>query len=191
MADAGLRIEPAQAALLVVDFQEKIAAVMPAAERASCERNIVILIELARRLGIPLVVSEQYVRGLGPTVASIATALAAPGLELARFEKMEFGCTDAPAFREIFDRLGRRQWIVSGMESHICVWQTARGLRAWGAEVHVPADAVISRNPDNRRVGLELMERAGAVVTSTETVAFDALKRAGGEDFKAISRLVR
>jgi hypothetical protein len=73
----------------------------------------------------------------------------------------------------------------------VCVWQTVRGLLAWGASVHVPGDAVISRSNANLRVGLALCERAGAVVTSTETVAFDALVRAGSDDFKAISRLVR
>jgi nicotinamidase-related amidase len=109
-------------------------------------------------------------------------------------EKLEFSCTDAPAFRGLFDdfaHLGRSQWIVVGMEAHVCVWQTARGLLSWGARVQVPGDAVISRSPANLRVGLGLIERAGGVVTSTEAVAFDALVRASGDDFKAISRLVR
>jgi nicotinamidase-related amidase len=186
-----LRIQAARAALLVIDFQEKLAAAMAPPERAACERNIGILLELARRLNIPVVVSEQYTRGLGPTVAALTAALAAPGLDVHRFEKLEFGCTEAPAFRPLFDRIGRAQWIVTGMEAHVCVWQTARGLRTWGATVHVVADAVISRSPANLRTGLALIERAGAIVTSTETVAFDALERAGTDDFRAISRLVR
>ena len=186
---AALRVAPERAALLV-DFQERIAAVMPGPERAACERNIQILLELARRKQIPVVVSEQYSRGLGPTVAALEAALApvAP----ARFEKMEFACTGSAAFRSILSIwLGRTQWLVTGMEAHICVWQTVRGLRSWGAEVHLPADAVIPRAPENRRLGVELARAAGAVVTSTETVVFDALERAGGEDFKALSRLVR
>jgi nicotinamidase-related amidase len=194
MSSAALRVEADKAVLLLIDFQEKLASAMAPAARAACERNILILLELARRLRIPVVQSEQYPRGLGPTVAAFTAALAAPDLQLTRMEKLEFACTEAPGFRARFDDLqrgGRDQWIVVGMETHVCVWQTARGLLAWGGSVQVPADAVISRSPDNHRVGLALAERAGALVTSTETVAFDALVRAGGDDFKAISRLVR
>jgi nicotinamidase-related amidase len=187
-----LRVAPARSALLVVDFQEKLAGAMPAAERAACERNILILIELARRLRMPIVLSEQYTKGLGPTVPALSAALAGGAdVALDRLEKLEFGCTEAPAFRPLFERIDRAQWLVVGMEAHVCVWQTVRGLLAWGASVHVPGDAVISRSNANLRVGLALCERAGAVVTSTETVAFDALVRAGSDDFKAISRLVR
>jgi nicotinamidase-related amidase len=186
-----LRIDPARAALLLIDFQDKIAGAMPPAERAACERNVLILLELARRLRIPTVVSEQYPKGLGPTVPALAAAAAAPELHVSRLEKVEFGCTDAAPFRPMFDRLDRAQWIVTGMEAHVCVWQTVRGLLGWGATVHLPADAVISRSAANLRVGLALAERAGAVVTSTETVVFDALVKAGSEDFKALSRLVR
>src|SRR5436190_10357456 len=128
---APLRVDPAQAVLLLIDFQERLAAVMDAAERAACERNILILVELARRLRIPVVQSEQYPRGLGPTVAAFTAALAAPDLQLTRLQKMEFACTEAPGFRALFDdfqRAGRAQWLVVGMESHVCVWQTARGL---------------------------------------------------------------
>src|SRR4051794_7188491 len=119
---AALRIAPERAALLLVDFQERIAAAMPGPERAACERNIQILVELARRRQIPVVVSEQYRRGLGPTVAALEAALAP--LAPARFEKMEFACTGSAAFRSIYERLGRSQWLVTGMEAHICVWQT-------------------------------------------------------------------
>ncbi len=186
-----LRIEPVRAALLLVDFQDRLAAVMPPDDRAAVERNILVLLELARRLALPLVVSEQYPKGLGPTVPALADAIASFGPSVLRFEKLEFGCADCAPFRDIQARLGRTQWIVVGMETHICVYQTVRGLCELGASVHVPADAVISRNPANVRVGLGLIERAGGVVTSTETVVFDALKRAGSDDFKALSQLLR
>jgi nicotinamidase-related amidase len=186
-----LRVDSARSALLVIDFQEKLAGAMPPAERAAVERNILILVELARRLRMPIVLSEQYTKGLGPTVPAIAAALAQPDLRLDRLEKLEFACTEAPPFRPLFERIERPQWLVVGMEAHVCVWQTVRGLLGWGAAVHVPGDAVLSRSPDNLRIGLTLCERAGAVLTSTETVAFDALVRAGSDDFKAISRLVR
>jgi nicotinamidase-related amidase len=186
-----LRLEPGRAVLLIVDVQTKLSAAMAQADLAGCSRNWLILVELARRLQVPIVWSEQYPQGLGPTVPALAEALGQPGLRLHRFEKITFSCTDCDALPPLYQTLGRRQWIVVGMETHVCVWQTVRGLLGWGAEVHVPADATISRAPANHRVGLGLCERAGAVVTSTETLAFDALGRAGTEDFKAISRLVR
>lgn len=186
-----LKIDPPRAAVLVVDVQDKLAMAMPEADRLACEKNVVILVELARRKGMPVVVSEQYPKGLGATVKAVADALAAPGLDVRRLEKMEFACTEAAPFEGILAALGRRQWIVAGMETHVCVYQTVRGLVARGAQVQVPRDAVCSRTPENRNVGLALMERAGAVVTSTEAVLFDALQCAGTDDFKALSRLVR
>jgi nicotinamidase-related amidase len=188
---ASLRIDPTRAALLLVDIQTKLAAAMPPVDLVVCQRNWLILVELARRLGLPVVWSEQYPRGLGPTLPELVDALLKPGLELHRMEKLSFSCTDSEAFLPLHETLARRQWIVVGMESHVCVWQTVRGLLGWGAEVHVPADAVISRAPANQRVGLDLSQRAGGVITSTETIAFDALGHAGTEDFRAISRLVR
>lgn len=186
-----LRIDPGRAALLVIDFQERLAAAMPPAELAACQRNVLVLVELARRLRLPVVASEQYPRGLGPTVPAIAAALAQPGLAVERFEKLDFSCADAPPFAAIHRRLDRPQWILAGMETHVCVYQTGRGLLARGAQVHVPADAVVSRAAANVRIGLDLLARAGAVVTSTETVVFDALRCAGTDDFRALSKLVK
>jgi nicotinamidase-related amidase len=186
-----LRIDPADTVLLIVDVQTKLSAVMPEAEMARVERNILVLLEMARRLHFPVIWSEQYPQGLGPTVPALATALAAPELVLTRLEKVTFSVTDHSRFQAAYTRIGRSRYVVVGMEAHVCVWQTARGLRALGAHVFVPADAVISRDPANRAVGLELAARAGAVVTSTEVVAFDALGRAGTDDFRAISRLIK
>jgi nicotinamidase-related amidase len=191
MSPDELRLDSQRAALLLVDFQERLAAVMAPGEIAACERNIVLLFELARRLHIPVVVSEQYPRGLGPTVAGLKLALSDPGLVVEKVEKIEFSCVDSPAFKEVHRRLGRDQWIVVGMEAHVCVYQTARDLVALGARVHVPADAVISRAPANVRIGLDLCTRAGAIVTGTETVVFDALRRAGTDEFRALSRLLK
>lgn len=185
-------LAPARAALLVVDVQDKLAAVMPPDAMTSLVRNVGILVEAARRFAIPVVVSEQYPRGLGKTVAGIEQALAAlPADQLFRFDKLEFSVCAAPGFAPVEARLdGRDQWIVTGMESHICVYQSARALRAGGAAVHVVRDAVVSRTAQNREIGLGLIERSGALVTSTETVVFDLLQRAGGDDFKALSRLI-
>jgi nicotinamidase-related amidase len=188
---ADLAVRADRAALLVVDVQERLWAVMPEADRARVERNLEILIELARRLRMPIVVSEQYPRGLGPTIGLVAKLVdAIDGVK--RLEKMEFSCADAPGWEALAREIGRDQWVVVGQETHVCVYQTVRGLVAGGAKsVHVPADAVLSRTADNRQVGLQLIEKAGAVVTSTEVVVFDALVRAGTEDFKAMSKLVK
>jgi nicotinamidase-related amidase len=186
-----LRLDPARAGLLVVDVQTKLSAAMPEADLAHCLRNWLILVELARRLHLPVIWSEQYPQGLGPTLPPLVEALSGPGLTVHRIEKITFSCTDCEALPPLYQALARRQWIVVGMETHVCVWQTVRGLAAWEADVQVPADGTISRAPANHQIGLQLCERAGAVVTSTETIAFDALGRAGTEDFKAISRLVR
>jgi nicotinamidase-related amidase len=191
MAPEDLRIDRERAALLLVDFQERLAAVMAPGDVAAAVRNIVLLFELARQLRIPVVVSEQYPKGLGPTVAALKEALLQPGLAIERIEKIEFSCTDSPAFLEVHRKLNRDQWIVVGMEAHVCVYQTARGLVGMGARVHVPADAVVSRAPTNVRIGLDLCGRAGAIVTATETVVFDALKRAGTDEFRALSRLLK
>jgi nicotinamidase-related amidase len=191
-ADAqDLRIVPERAALVMVDVQERLWAVMAEEHRAGCLRNLEILVELARRLRIPVVQSEQYPQGLGRTISPLATALAAPDVRLMRLEKVEFACTDAPGWGAIAGELRRDQWIVAGMEAHVCVYQTVRGLAASGHMVHVPADAVISRTRDNRQIGLDLCARVGGVVTATEVVVFDALHRAATDDFRAMSRLVK
>jgi nicotinamidase-related amidase len=192
MLPAPTRIDAARAVLLVIDLQERLAAVMPQVGRALVERNVATLLELARHLALPVVVSEQYPKGLGPTREPLRVA-AADLPRVARLEKTTFACTDAPgwsAVREIVGP-GRDQWIVVGMETHICVYQSVRGLRQGGAEVHVVRDAVISRQEANFLVGLGLIERTGAFVSSTETLVFDALGSAGSDAFKAMSRLVK
>lgn len=188
-----LALEPERTGLLVVDVQERLAAAMPAERLAAVLRNLGILGEAARRLGLPVILSEQYPKGLGPTCAEVEEAL--EGLEgrLHRFEKVEFSACAAPAFGPLWDQLAseRDQWLLTGMESHVCVYQTARALRERGAAVHVLADAVLSRTEQNQRIGLDLMARSGAVVSSTEVAVFDLLGRAGTEDFKALSRRIR
>jgi nicotinamidase-related amidase len=188
-----LALSPRRAALLVIDIQERLAPAMPDDVRARVERNAAVLIEAARRIEIPVIASEQYPKGLGRTVPSLAAALDAGG-PVDRLEKVEFSVCDAAAFAPLASKLaaaGRDQWIVTGMECHVCVWQTVRGLRGRGGAVHVVADAVSSRTKANWRLGLELARAAGAVVTSTETVVFDLLGRAGTDDFKALSRLIK
>jgi nicotinamidase-related amidase len=184
-----LRLDRERAALLVVDVQERLFAAMPPEGAERLVANTQILLALAVRLGIPVVWSEQYPKGLGPTIGPLAQTLAAiPSVQ--RLEKLEFSCTEAPGWAAIREGLGRDQWIVTGMETHVCVYQTVRGLAEKGATVHVPVDAVLSRTAENKQVGLDLCGRL-AVLTSTEVVVFDALQRAGSDDFKALSKLVK
>ncbi|HTM21071.1 MAG TPA: isochorismatase family protein [Kofleriaceae bacterium] len=190
-AAAALALEPARAALLIIDIQERLAAAMPEEARAAAERNVALLAETARRLDIPVVVSEQYPRGLGPTTPAVAEALAPLAGAVHRFDKLDFSVCAAPAFTPIWNDLRREQWIVCGMEAHVCVYQSVRDLCARGATVHVATDAITSRTEANRRIGIDLIERAGAVPTSTEVIVFDLLGRAGSDDFKALSKLLK
>lgn len=180
-----------RAALFVVDLQERLVPAMPEAVAASVIKNSQILIEAAARLGLPVIVSQQYPKGLGATVAAIETTLAGAKPTLHRFDKLEFSGAAAPELLALAPKLGRDQWIVTGMETHVCVYQTARDLVARGYQVHVPVDAVSSRTKANWRVGLDLIGRAGGIPTSTEVCVFDLLGRAGTDDFKALSKLIK
>ena len=183
------RLDPSTTLLLVVDVQEKLAAAMPEAALATLMKNTGILLDAAKALGVRVLASEQYPKGLGPTVPAIAEKLTAAGG--VAMPKLTFDpCSDLAIARSISD-IAPRAVVVVGMETHVCVFQTARELVKRGYETHVVADAVTSRSDENRRVGLSLCERAGAIITSTETVAFDLLGRAGTDAFKTISKLVR
>jgi len=187
-----LAVDPSRAALLIIDVQERLAAAMPPEGMAALTRNLLVLCEAARRFGLPVVASQQYPRGLGATVAPVEEALAAlPPEQVHRFDKVEFSACAAPAAAALWSRLARDTWITTGMEAHVCVYQTVRQLRDEGASVHVVRDAVLSRTADNLATGLGLIERTGAVVTSTEVVVFDLLQKAGTDDFKALSKLIR
>jgi nicotinamidase-related amidase len=187
---SALMFDVADAALVLTDVQTKLASAMPQPVLERALRNWLVLAEMAGRLKMPVVVSEQYPEGLGHTIPAMREALVRHAPPARFVEKVEFNCCDVPLFEQ-FLGAGRHTYIVVGMEAHICVWQTARGLLARGYKVHVPADAIVSRTKANWRVALGLLERAGAVVTSTETVLFDALKKARGPEWRALSKLIR
>jgi nicotinamidase-related amidase len=179
-----------RAALLVVDIQDRLLPAMSPDAVGDMMRNTEILIAAADRLGLPIVVSQQYPRGLGTTAPRIEAALG-PARLVHRFDKLEFSAAAAPAFAALAPGLGRDQWIVCGMEAHVCVYQTARDLVARGWAVHVCADAVCSRTTANREIGLGLMARAGAIITATEVCVFDLLERAGSDEFRALSKVIK
>ena len=191
MQPSDAHVSPHRAALLIVDVQERLAAAMPGDVMQRLVKNVAILADAARRFAIPVVVSEQYPKGLGKTLPAIDEALAPLGDLVRRLEKLEFSVCKNPAFQTLYPALGRDQWMVVGMESHVCVWQSVRDLCGRGDHVHVIADGVASRTEDNRRIGLGLAERAGALISSTEVAVFDVLGKAGSDDFKALSKLIR
>jgi nicotinamidase-related amidase len=181
-----LALDRAAALLLVIDVQEKLAAAMPKAPLAELERNAAVLIRAARRLEIPVIATEQYPKGLGPTVASLRELLPQEPMS-----KMEFSCgASKPIARHVLGS-GRKQVVVVGMEAHVCVFQTVRDLMDGGFSVFVAQDAVLSRSEANREVGLRLCEKAGATLTSTETVLFDLLGVAGTPEFKELTALIK
>jgi len=173
------------AALLIIDIQERLAAVME--RRDEVVRNTLHLVELARLLALPVVVTEQYPRGLGRTLPEIAAALPAH----LPVEKVSFDCCGEGSFKEQLRGLRRRSIVVTGMETHICVLQTCVGLLRGGYDVHLVQDAVCSRTESNRRSGVEYVRDAGGAVTNTETVLFQLLGVAGTPEFKAISQRIK
>ncbi|MDQ6916023.1 MAG: isochorismatase family protein [Actinomycetota bacterium] len=174
-------LERDRAALVVVDVQE---AFRPAVgEFETVARNAGILVQGARALDLPIVVTEQYPKGLGATVPEVAEHL--DGVE--PLEKVVFSACRADGFG-----LGDRdQALVCGIEAHVCVEQTVQDLLDRDVEVHVAADAVSSRTALNRRLGVEKMERSGAWITSTEMALFELVGRAGTDEFKQIQALVK
>jgi nicotinamidase-related amidase len=178
-------LDKEDAVLLIVDIQERLAAVMK--ERDRVVRNNLHLIDLARMTDVPVVVTEQYPKGLGRTVAELQSAL--PPYQ--PIEKISFNCCGEPAFLAEIRKLNRKKIVLTGMETHICVLQTATGLLQDGFIPHVVGDAICSRTEENWRTGLAFMRDAGAVITCTETVLFQLLKVAGTEEFKKISQRIK
>lgn len=172
-------------AMIVVDIQERLAVVMGEKERVIA--NTKHLIEASRLLNVPLIVTEQYPKGLGPTVPEIKGAL----LQYSPIEKISFSCCGEPSFMSAVSEAGRKQIILMGMETHVCVLQTCIDLLKEGYYVHVVKDAICSRTVDNFSTAIEFMRDAGAVITCTETVLFQLLEKAGSEEFKAISKRIK
>jgi nicotinamidase-related amidase len=186
MADTSLfEIKAGESVIALVDLQERLLAAMPDPEGLT--RTIRLLIEGTRPLEVPVVWSEQYPKGLGPTAESVRALLP----KAARAEKMTFSAWREPSFADRLKATGRTTVILPGIETHVCVMQTALDLLYAGYRVFVPADGVASRTEENRRIGLATMERAGAVITSMEAVVFQLLERAGTDAFKAFSKMIR
>jgi len=180
-------LEAAQCALIVVDIQEKL--LPPIFNKDALVKNSQLLIRLARILSIPVMVTTQYSKGLGPTVAEITSLL----IDVPSTDKMEFGCFGSEQFRARLRSLpGERNTVLlCGMESHICVMQTALGALNEGYLVHVASDAVGSRAEWNWKIGLDRMKAAGAVISSTEMMMYELLRCSGTPAFKELLPYLR
>jgi nicotinamidase-related amidase len=178
MSDSKL-VRAADSALVVIDMQERLAAAMTA--RDTVVRATGILLEAAARLNVPVLITEQYPKGLGATVADVARKLPAGST---RIEKTCFSASAALA-------LSRPQVVLAGMEAHVCVLQTALELAAEGREVFVVADAVCSRTEANYSNALARMQGAGIILTNVESVIFEWLRDAAHAHFRELSRLIR
>jgi nicotinamidase-related amidase len=174
-------------ALLIIDIQEKLFAAMDPASRERVERNNGILIETAKTFGIPIVVSEQYRKGLGATIPSIAERLG----EAVIHEKLTFDCLGEDRLSRALSGLERRTILITGIETHVCVLQTALSLIKEGSNVVVVGDAVASRRSDDRDVALRALAGAGAIIYPAETVSFMLMERAGTPEFKRLSPLFK
>lgn len=180
-------LKPETALLVVIDVQERLCAAMDAQVLAQLAKNAGILLESANELAVPVIFTEQYVKGLGPTLAVLKERAPAAACH----EKMTFSCCGNEAFLKQLQDSGRKQIIITGMETHVCVLQTVMDLLEAGFDVHVVKDAVMSRSSDNRQTAIEAMVLAGAVPTSTESVVFQLLKIAGTDSFRKLSKLVK
>jgi len=176
-----------QQILVVIDVQERLFSAMDADRRDDMVRNLKILGAAARRLAVPVVLTEQYPKGLGRTLPELRALLD----DVAPFEKTAFSCCGAPGFTEQLRAAGAEHVILAGMEAHVCVLLTALDLLREGFHVSVVADAVCSRTTANLELGLAQARQAGVVVTATETAVFQLLGRADTDAFREIVKLLR
>jgi nicotinamidase-related amidase len=171
--------------LLVIDVQEKLFRAIHQKEQLM--DNLQRLIKGIKILEIPILLTEQYPQGLGATIPEIAQLLP----DIRPLPKICFSCCGDEAFLQAFKKLNRKQVLIAGIESHVCVYQTAADLLTAGYEVYAVSDTISSRNEQNSDIGLKMMTQLGAKITSTEAALFELLKVAKGDKFKAISQIVR
>lgn len=170
-------------AVILIDIQEKLFAAMDERFRSMLIRNCRILIEASQTLDMPIVVTEQYPKGMGGTIPEIEEHIRGTH----RYEKLYFSCYRDPAIRDRTDSLGRNTVIVAGMETHVCVFQTVIDLLMAGYRVVVASDAVSSRRELDREEAMREMRSAGALIYSTEMIAFMLLEKAGTAQFKRLA----
>lgn len=198
-----MRIIPQETCALLIDVQERLFPHM--FERNALEGNVPILIEGLKVLDIPLLVTQQYTKGLGQTIPVIQDALGwtraeepaggsqpagAPQVPPLYIEKIAFSCWGEPKFRSALSALGRKRVLLAGIETHVCVLQTAVDLLEAGYTPVVVQDCTSSRRETDKQTALHRLQAEGILITSFESILFELLREAGTETFRAISRLV-
>ena len=181
-------IKKENCALSVVDIQERFMPAIPEEPRGRMIKNTQILIETAKTLGIPILITEQYPKGLGTTIEVIADTI---GDGVKPIEKLHFSCARSEYYKAQLKETGRKEVILCGIETHVCVLQTAIDLINDGYRVYIPADAVYSRRELDWEIGLKTAEKAGVLIGTTETFVFQLLEKAGTDEFKRVSKLLR
>jgi nicotinamidase-related amidase len=176
-----------QTVLLLVDVQGRLARIMH--DQASLFNSLELLIKGIRILDIPILWMEQIPSKLGPTVEEIRPLMT--GSDMTPIEKDCFSCCNEPVFMDQFTALNRKQVLITGIETHICVFQTTNDLLEKGCDVHVVSDCVSSRTLANKEIGLQRMQQSGAWITSVEMALFELLKHARGDHFKKIVSLIK
>jgi len=179
-------LDTGRAVLVVIDIQERLVTAMPQDVYLRMRDTVGILLQAADLLGIPVVTSEQYPKGIGHTVPELAAAC-----QEGVVEKVCFGCCGEPNFMSTLQKYGRSQVIVTGMEAHVCVYQTVIGLLESGYHVHLVRDAICARNKTDFLASVANAALAGAIVTTAETVLFQMLRASTHEHFKAVSKLIK
>lgn len=170
---------------IVIDVQERLHRAMSNKEQLA--NNLVILIKGLKCLGVPILVTQQYTKGLGPTIPPVHEALGSYSI----IEKISFSCCDEPSFMKSFSQLKRKWVIITGIESHVCILQTVIDLLENDYNPVLVEDCVSSRGENDKRIAVERMKSAGAVISTYESVLFELCRYAGTDTFKEISQLVK
>ncbi len=183
-----LLVNQLQSQLLVIDQQERLASAMPADEWPTVEKHSARLLQAANALEIPVLISEQYPRGLGPTVEAIKTHV---DMRSQFIEKTHFSCCQNNDYKQKLISNNRPQLVICGIEAHVCVLQTAFDAIDSGFDVFVVADAVCSRNPEHKQNALLRLQQAGIIISNHESVMFEWLRDARHPQFKFVSGLLK
>ncbi len=170
---------------IAIDYQEKLMPVMH--NKEELEDKVCRLAEGLKAIGIPHIVTQQYTKGIGQTIPSVAEAIG----EFEPIDKTSFGCLNNEEFVKQLEAAGRKTCVVCGIEAHICLQQTVLQLLEEGYTVYVPVDCISSRSKQDRKVSIKRMQAAGAIMTTYEAVLYELLQDAKAPEFKAISKIVK
>ena len=181
-----MRISPKDTLALIIDIQEKLVPVME--EKETFIHNSVILLKGLNTLEIPMLITQQYSKGLGMTVEPIQTVI---GDTFQYFDKVTFSCYDDEAIAEKIKSYHKKNIIICGIEAHICVLQTVIDCISEGYQVIVVEDCISSRKRNDKEIAIQRMIQEGAIVTTYESILFELTRKAGSEPFKVISKLIK